>query len=61
MQLADHLGGKSVAVLEGVLADIEAAEGYVQSDVSSVLLSDLQVIRRPSAQFVEGFLAGLRD
>ena len=61
LQLADHLGGKSVAVLEGVLADIEAAEDYVRSDVSSLLLSDLQVIRRPSAQFVEGFLAGLRD
>lgn len=61
LQLADHLGGKSVAVLEGVLADIEAAEDYVRSDVSSVLLSDLQLIRRPSAQFVEGFLGSLRD
>ena len=61
LQLADHLGGKSVAVLEGELSDIEAAEAYVEAEVSKVLLSDLQLIRRPSRQFVESFLSSLRD
>ena len=60
LQFADHLGGKSIAVLEGPLADIEAAEQYVHRDISTLLISDLQVIRRPSRQFVQGFLSSLR-
>ena len=61
MQLADHMGGKSVAVLDGELADIEAASNLVQSEVSAVMLSDIQLIRRPSAQFVEALLASIRN
>ena len=60
MQLADHLGGKSLAVLEGDLPDIESAFGYLNTDISSLLLSDLQLIRRPSRQFTESFLNSLR-
>ena len=61
MQLADHMGGKSVAVLDGELADIEAASKLVRAEISAVMLSDLQLIRRPSAQFVEAFLASIRN
>ncbi|MGB0646941.1 MAG: BMC domain-containing protein [Bradymonadia bacterium] len=60
MQLADHLGGKSLAVLEGDLPDIESAYGYLNAGISSLLLSDLQLIRRPTRQFTESFLNSLR-
>ena len=60
MQLADHLGGKSIAVLEGDLPDIESAHDYLKADISSLLLSDLQLIRRPTRQFTESFLNSLR-
>ena len=60
LQLADHLGGKSIAVLEGNLPDIEAASDYLKQDISSLLLSDVQLLRRPTRQFIESFLASLR-
>ncbi len=60
LQLADHLGGKSIAVIEGNLPDIEAASEYLKQEVPSVLLSDIQLLRRPTRQFIESFLNSLR-
>ena len=60
LRLADHLGGKSIAVLEGNLPDIEACADYLKDDISSLLLSDVQLLRRPTRQFIDSFLNSLR-
>ena len=60
LQLADHLGGKSIAVIEGNLPDIEAAADCLKDDIPSILLSDIQMLRRPTRQFIESFLDSLR-
>ena len=60
LQLADDLGGKSIAVLEGSLPDIEASSDYLKAEVSSLLLSDIQLLRRPTRQFIDSFIDGLR-
>ena len=58
--LADHLGGKSIAVLEGELHDIETARLLLQDAISASLLSDLQLIPRAPSHVVTSFLKSLR-
>lgn len=60
LHMADHLGGKSVAVLEGNLSDIEASSDYLKEEISSLLLSDIQLLRRPTRQFIDSFINSLR-
>ena len=57
---ADHLGGKSLAIIEGDLADVEASYQLVSDDVSSVLLADLQMIKRPHRDFLKGMVSSLQ-
>ena len=58
--LGDHLGGKSLAVLDGELHDIQMAETLLRTHMSQVLISDIQTIARPSDSFVSAFLKSIR-